>query len=146
VYEIPTAQVRVVDTPVLWPLRAGQAQSSPNSSERSSREILPNAERVKDQEFFSDFYPSLKTLLSKSAGTLYWKGPLDLIDGSYVEVVAMENSQAGAPFYSIIANCPEPALAKVLTQYRERPFRSARHAILHLQKDFNYAIYRNKKG
>jgi hypothetical protein len=146
VCEVPNSQVRIVNTPVLWPLGAGPTQISQSSYGHSGEQTLPNTERVKDQEFFSDFYPSLKALFSKSAGTLYWKGTLVLIDGSRVDVVAIEKSSEGAPLYSITTDCKEPTFAELLAEYGERPFRSARHAILHLQEDMNRAIYQNKKG
>jgi hypothetical protein len=144
VCEIPDAQIRVVNTPVLWPPGPGLAQSSLSLSGRSSVQTSSNPERVKDQEFFSDFYPSLKALFSKNADSLYWKGPLSLIDGSRAEVVAIESSADGKPSYSITTNSQEPVFAEVLAQYGERSFRSARHAVLHLQKDLNREIFKNK--
>ena len=81
--------MRIISGPVLWPLAAETAASEvPRGSDNQAP---PNAERVRDQEFFSDFYPSLKALLDKKGGAFYWKGALPLIDGSRAEVLAMEN-------------------------------------------------------
>ncbi|MGD0154720.1 MAG: hypothetical protein ABSB50_01390 [Terracidiphilus sp.] len=146
VYEIPNYKVRIVDTPTLWPLGIDQAESPSTAPERPSQQPLITAERVKDQEFFSDFYPSLRPLLSKSAGAMYWKGPITLIDDSSAEVTAIENSADGESFYSITTDRKEPDFAALWAQYGERSFRSARHAVLHLQDDLNRAIYRNKRG
>ena len=146
VYEIPAARVRLVSIPMLWPRDAEGATWSSGSLQQPSEESARNLERVEDQELFSDFYPGLKALFSKSVGALYWKGALGLIDGSNAEVVALENSADGAPFYSITTDRKEPAVAGILAQYKERRFRSARHAVLHLEKDLNQAIYRSKKG
>jgi hypothetical protein len=143
--EIPNAQVRVVDMPVLWPPRNEHAKSPSRSSQHAREHNPPNAERVKDQEFFSDFYPGLKALFSKDVGALYWKGALVLIDGSHAEVLAMENSaNGGEQFYSITTGRKE--FAEAMTEYKTRRFPSARHAVLLLQNDLNQAIYQHKKG
>ena len=111
-----------------------------------SPQIAANPERAKDREFFSEFFSALKPLLSKSIGAPYWKGPLLLVDGSSAEVVAMENTDGGVPFYSIATSCKNPVIADISVQYRERKFRSARHAVLHLERDLNQKLYRGKKA
>jgi len=146
IYEIPAAQVRLVDTPALKPSDVVRASAPSGSLQPSSQQAAPNLERAKDQDFFSEFYPNLKALFSKSAGALYWKGPLALVDGSHADVVAIENSGDIAPFYLIATASENSILADVSTSYKERQFRSARHAVLHLKDDLNQALYRRKKG
>jgi hypothetical protein len=146
VYEIPADQVRLVDIPVLWPLNAERATSRCTPSQQPSQESAPNLERAKDQEFFSEFYPNLKALYSKSIGAPYWKGSLGLVDGSHVNVVAIENSGDGPPSYSITLAGDNSILADVSATYQERRFRSARDAVLHLERDLNKALYCCKKG
>jgi hypothetical protein len=143
-YDVPAREVRIIDGPVFWPLPGEEtAHASPQPA---TSHISPNIERVKDQEFFSDFYPSLKALLDKRGGAVYWKGPLPLIDGSRAEVLAMEDLDNGKLSYLVTAKHSEHALAGVLSDYKERKFRSARHAVLHLQADLNQAMYRQRKG
>ena len=120
-------------------------RESPEPSRRPSRPA-PNPERAKDKEFFSEFYPELKALLSKTVGAPYWKGPVPLVDGSRAEVVAMETTDAGRPLYSIMSSCGNPAVTETLDRYQQRHFRSARQAVLELERDLNQAIYRGKKG
>lgn len=145
VYEIPATQVRLVNTPALRP-RDPRPVETPGPSREAAPQIAPNRERAKDQEFFSEFYPDLKPLLSKSIGAPYWKGPLSLVDGSRADVVAIENAEGQAPFYSIATSCNNPVIADILARYQERQFRSARHAVLHLERDLNQALFRGKKG
>lgn len=145
VYEIPTSQVHLVDTPVLWPLNAKNVTPPSGIQRQPNRQNPPNLERAKDQEFFVDFYPNLKALLSKTVGALYWKGSLALVDGSHADVLAIENIGDGAPYYSITTASKNSILADVSASYEERRFRSARHAVLHLEKDLNQAIYRDKR-
>ena len=132
--------------PLLRP-RAGMAeQPSARDPQPHGRRARPIRERAKDQEFFAEFYPGLKPLLSKEIGAPYWKGPLPLVDGSRAEVVAMEDPDDRARSYSIASSSKNPAVADILAQYKERKFRSARHAVLHLERDLNQALYRGKKG
>ena len=103
-------------------------------------------ERVKDQEFFSEFYPGLKAIFPKSLGTLCWKGSFPLVDGSRAEVVAMENLENREPSYSIAIARPILESAGKVESYRDRSFKSARQAILHLERDLNRELYLSKKG
>ncbi len=144
IYEIPAKDVRLIDAPALRPGDHEPAKPS-SPSQAAAQQIAANPERTKDREFFAEFYPTLKPLLSKSIGAPYWKGPLTLVDGSQAEVVAMENADGGAPFYSIATSCKSPVISDTLAQYEQRQFRSARHAVLHLERDLNQALYRGKK-
>jgi hypothetical protein len=147
--EIPAADVRLVDIPVLRPPRHAErakADDAPPQQQHQRQQGAPNPERAKDQEFFADFYPGLKALLSKDTGAPYWKGSLSLIDGSRAEVVAMEDPDDKARSHSIATSSKNPVIADILAQYTERKFRSARHAVLHFERDLNQALYRGKKG
>lgn len=146
IYEVPAEHVRLVDAPALGPRDVERTSSPSGSLQPSSQRDVPNPERAKDQEFFSEFYPNLKALFSKSAAALYWKGPLALVDGSHTDVVAIENSDDRAPFYLIATASENSILADVSASYKERQFRSARHALLHLKDDLNRALYRCRKG
>jgi hypothetical protein len=146
IYEIPSAQVRLVDTHTIWPRNCGRAPSPSSSVPPSSRQDIANLERFKDQDFFSEFYPNLKALFSKNADALYWKGPLALVDGSHADVVAIENSGERAPFYLVGTSSKNSVLAEVSASYKERQFRSARQAVHHLKEDLNQALYHCKKG
>jgi hypothetical protein len=143
VYEIPATQVRLVNAP-----RPSERQTNktPRGSQEDEPQAAPNPERAKDQAFFAEFYPNLKPFLSKSAGALYWKGPLSLVDGSHAEVVAMESPDGRQSSYSIASSCKNPLIVDTLTRYRERQFRSARHAVINLERDLNQALYRGKAG
>jgi hypothetical protein len=145
IYEIPAKDVHLVDTPALQP-RDPETPELSGPLSQAAPPIIANPERAKDQEFFSDFHPDLKALLSKEIGAPYWKGPLLLVDGSRAEVVAMENPDDLARSYSIATSSKNPMLADILARYQDRKFRSARHAVLHLERDLNQALYRGKKG
>jgi hypothetical protein len=142
IHEIPASRVSIVDI-------AGQdlsfARPVPSESDTSPMEVqaTANLERVKDQEFFSEFYSGLRPGFSKALGTLYWKGPLNLIDGSRADVLVMEFPDGHKPSYSI--TIPGPNAPDAIANYRDRNFKSARHAVLHLEKDINREIFLHKK-
>jgi hypothetical protein len=146
IYEIPAKDVRLTDAPPLQPRPRGASAESPGTAPQPGPPVAANPQRAKDQEFFADFYPGLKPLLSRDTGAPYWKGPLSLVDGSRAEVVAMEDPDDRARSYSIASSAKDPAVADTLERYKERKFRSARHAVLHLERDLNQALYRGKKG
>ena len=142
IYEIPHTEVQIVEAPIVWPSSREHVSSRTRTS---ADENSSNLERTKDQEFFSEFYPHLKALFSKSLGVLYWKGKLALVDGSHAEIVAMEYVGDGVPFYSITASGNAPELGAVSAGYQERRFRAARHAVLHLERDINQSLYHGER-
>jgi hypothetical protein len=156
--EVPHSHVHVINGPVWWAGNADTAASKHDASNQDSRRVHsadplpapapePHAERVKDQQFFSDFYPHLKAHFSKSLGALYWKGPMALIDGSQVELFAIENSGEGVPTYSIKLNSPRAgALREVLDLYQDRQFESARQAVMQLRDNLNHLLFTQRKG
>jgi len=144
--EVPPSHVHIVDMAPLLPASDKHRKTVPTSAAAPATPALLNAERVKDQEFFSDFYPNLKALFSKSANALYWKGSVELVDGSRAQVVAIENSDTGTPAYSITTDFQQQRLAELIEKYKSHPFKSARHAVLAFQADLNRALYQNRKG
>jgi hypothetical protein len=58
----------------------------------------------------------------------------------------MEDPDDKARSYSIANSSKNPAIADIIEQYKQTKFRSARHAVLHLERDLNQALYRGKKG
>jgi hypothetical protein len=146
IYEIPAKAVRLVDAPPLQPRDTVEGSEARDPPQHHGQPSAPNLERVKDQKFFSEFYPGLKALLSREIGAPYWKGPLSLVDGSRAEVVAMEDPDDNARSYSIATSSKNPVFADTVAQYKQQKFRSARHAVLHFERDLNQALYRGKKA
>ncbi len=142
IYEIPGSQVSIVETTDQYPT-SGPAGPFETHTAREMH-TTANLERVKDQEFFSEFYSGFKPGFSRALGALYWKGLVDLIDGSRAEVLVMESPDGHSTSYSI--TIPGTNAPDVVHNYRGRNFKSARHAVLHLEKDMNREIYFSKKG
>jgi hypothetical protein len=144
VHEIPARNVHIVDVPVppsaFHPVLTASAHAG-----AVAPTLAGNMDRAKDQDFFTQFYPQLKSLMSKDTGAVYWKGPVTLIDGFEANVVAMEDTKGAETSYSIATSCENPAVAEIVTQYRRRQFRSAREAVVNLERDLNRALYRETR-
>jgi hypothetical protein len=143
VYEIPDRDVHIVDVPVR-PSTVNLMAATSARAEAVAPSLGENIERARDRDFFAEFYPELKSLMSKETGAVYWRGPVTLIDDSQAGVVAMEDTK-GEAFYSIATSYKNPAFAEVATQYRSRQFRSAREAVVNFERDLNRALYRETR-
>jgi hypothetical protein len=141
VYEVPHKKVKVTDVPLLEPA-SQPAKQSPK--EREASKINP--ERVTDQQFFEEFYPDIKAMLSKTTGSPYWKGSFALVDGTLTNVVAMEETPDHGFAYSIAVSCQNPAASEVPAMFKDRPFPNARQGVLTLERELNRAIFRGKGG
>lgn len=146
VYEIPASQVHVVEQPVSRRIILEGVRGLSLASSEMRVPADTNPERAKDLEFFSEGYPGLKPGLSKNLGAFYWRGKIGLVDGSHVDVVAIENSDDGEQSYSVTITTSKMAGSQILEGYRRRKFKSARYAVLHLERAANREIYlRNKE-
>lgn len=143
-YEIPDSQVQIVDVPETLMMETDLPEPTDDSTLVS--ENRPMVERAKDQEFFGQFYPGLKAMVAKTAGTLYWKGFIELADGSRPTIAAIENTDPDDPCYAITAADENPTIASVKASYKLLQFKSARHAVIQLERDLNRAIYESCKG
>lgn len=153
VYEIADRNVEIIDAPLLSTGRAepedgGYGRAAPDGSGHRGpptvREGTANPERAKDREFFADFYPSLKALFSEKIGAPYWKGPLTLVDGSTIEIVAVEGAGTEARDYTILTSPDDKTCSDTVAAYKGRTFPAARHAVLNLERDLNRALYRKR--
>jgi proteasome lid subunit RPN8/RPN11 len=133
VHEVPDAEVRIVEGP-----HANARPESVHTADAQPAAVIP--ERAKDQEFFAEFYPHFKPAVAKQI--LCWKGRLNLIDDSHVEVLAMETGSDGRSSYSIGVIGDSADRWKTLKTYEDRSFRSARHAVLSLEGDLNREVFR----
>jgi proteasome lid subunit RPN8/RPN11 len=144
VYEIPASQIRVKQQSQC-PRASAEGSVDPPSLHEADVVLDANLERVKDQTFFSEFFPSIQPGLSKTLGTFYWKGHLPAIDGSRADVLVMESTGEGKPSYSIALTGTKHAVSDALSGYESRSFSSARAAVLNLERNINRELYRGKK-
>lgn len=143
--EISARNVKVADTPAWSAEVAKHLSASTTAVDPLVSTATPHSQRFKDQEFLSEFFPHLKALVSKRLGTLYWKGPIALIDGSQAETLIMEDYVNGEAGYSITIGKQESQFKEVLELYKGRTFQSARQAVMHLRDNLNHLLYRRRE-
>ncbi len=146
IYEIPDSQVHIIDKPLIWPFSGANnylPSSIPKAVEVKSNS---NQERVKDQEFFAEFYSGFKPLFSKNTNAFYWKGKLNLVDNTFLDVVVIENQDDHGWAYSIAVADQIPSISNILTSYKDRTFKSARLAVFNIERNINQGIYLKKES
>ena len=138
VYEVDPAKVILTRDAPVWPVGSG-----PEPREIDSRHS--NEVRTRDSATIPDLFPSLRPYWSKRVGTLYWKGELELVDGSSISVTVPEidSSEDGeVSCYQVLAkNVPKPC-ARVYEEFGELQFRSAARAVSAFERTLNRSLYR----
>jgi hypothetical protein len=141
VYEIPQRDVEIVDTPLLWP--AASASHAPHGAVHSEDKLPAHPERVYDSDIIGLFYETVRPFSSQKLG-LYWRGPVELVDGSKVEVVLVEDSSAHRPTYSVVLREPGDALSGLAEQLSKQEFPSARAALITAERNCNRVLYQQQ--
>jgi hypothetical protein len=141
VYEIPQRDIEIVDAPLLWPA-ASHTHHAPEPSPAPDK-IGIHAERVFDRDVIGEFYEAVRPFSSQKLG-LYWRGPVELVDGSNVQMVLVEDSSARQPTYSIVLREPGEALSTIAEELSKLEFPSARAALITGERSCNRAIYQQQ--
>lgn len=132
VYEIPTADVRLIDVPLVWPVTEDAA---PNHRSTAAREnTMVSHDLVYDQDAITQFFPGIKTLQSKDLG-IYWRGTIILADGSEQDVVILRDADADA--YAVTLRNPPASLEPVTKVLDKNGFSSARAALVATERACN---------
>ena len=79
IYELRGRQVEIVDAPLVWPAGAGQHRNA--RGHHAQHDVGANPNRVYDKEILSEFYREVRPFSNAKLG-IYWRGPLQLLDGS----------------------------------------------------------------
>lgn len=141
VYEIPPQHVQIVDEPLLWPSES--AHHAKHGHRPSSDKLGAHPDRVYDRDILGEFYHGVRPFTSAKLG-LYWRGPLELLDGSNVEIVLLEDSSANTPTYSVTFREPPDSLKGIAEELARVEFPSARAALITTERSCNRAIYRQR--
>jgi hypothetical protein len=139
IYELRRDQVEVLDAPLIWPARAGHPRDKRDN--RPKHELRPNPNRAYDNDILSEFYRGVRPFSTAKLG-VYWRGPLELLDGSKVEVVLLEDSTAPSPTYTVTLREPPAALKDLAEEIANVEFPSARAALITTERSCNRALYR----
>lgn len=139
IYELQRDQVEITDAPLIWPLAAGRHQEKGDS--RPKQELRANPDRAHDNDILSEFYRGVRPFSSAKLG-MYWRGPLELLDGTKVEVVLLEDTAARNPTYTVTLREPPAALKGLAQEIATVEFPSARAALITTERSCNRALYR----
>ena len=135
VYEVGTRNVRITDEARIWPRGVGSEEDDRGTD--TGRREGAVAVRANDQQVLKVIYPSLKPRLSARSKTFFWKGPLQLVDGTEAELRVVETEDdEGISYYPRVS----PASADA-AEVCEMAFGSAGQAVRALELRLNRAIY-----
>jgi hypothetical protein len=145
-YEIPSQQVEIVNTPLVWPVvrRVPHHGHLAGGDVETKRPVSLNAqpERVYDRDILSEFYRGIKPFTSPKLG-FYWRGRLELLDGSDVEVVLVEDSSSERLTYTLMIRDAPKDLAEVTEKLSKQDFPSARVALVMAERLCNRFLYKH---
>ncbi len=144
-YEIAPQMVDLVKAPLVWPLHGGEPtlvteRADGNTLPAAPAETTARPERAYDGDILREFYGGLRAFSSPQIG-MYWRGPVELCDGSKVQVVVMEDASLRRLSYSIALPQPPAALRAVAEQLEKRQFPSARAALILAERSCNSALF-----
>ena len=135
VYELDPNCIEMTQTPAVWPATVqSQVAAAPSV----------NNVRATDKDALEQLYPDLRPYQSKRANTLYWKGPMSLVDESIVEVMIPEmiDDQPGAaPYYQVLLKNSPIECAELVEKLNRSQFASATSAVHGLEITMNRALY-----
>lgn len=143
IYELHGRQVEIVDAPLLWPSAAGQPHHKRGNP--GGHDLGANPDRVYDNEILSEFFRGVRPFSNAKLG-MYWRGPLELLDGSKIEVVLLEDSAAARPTYTVTLREPPAALKHLAEEIATAEFPSARAALITTERSCNRALYLEHGG
>jgi hypothetical protein len=142
IYELHGRQVEIVDAPLVWPVQVEQHHKRGNPG---GHELGANSDRAYDNEILSELFHGVRPFSNAKLG-MYWRGPLELLDGSKVEVVLLQDSAATKPVYSVTLREPPAALKNLAEQIANVEFPSARAALITTERSCNRALYLEHGG
>lgn len=143
VWPIPASQVRIVKKPPLRiaKRRAPSSEGKPRPCIDATGQPADIQVRTDDTRTLSEMCPDVRPFLSKTLGSLFWRGEIDLVDDSSVEVLVLESIECGTPFYSIALTAPSAKLFRSSQQYADKKFESATKAIWFFERHLNRELF-----
>ena len=146
-YEIPSRQVELVDTPLVWPLQhqvvSHRIYTAKDAHPRQHGKLGAQPERVYDRDILAEFYQGVRPFTHEKLG-FYWRGKVELLDGSEVQVVLVEDSSSDNLKYSLVIREAAKPLEEVAEQLSKQEFSSARVALLTAERLCNRALYQHQ--
>jgi integrative and conjugative element protein (TIGR02256 family) len=138
VYEVPPHNVELTEDRLVFP---GVRETSKGNDDSDPPRSLAYLERIYDRDILSAFYPGIHPYKSKRLD-LYWRGPVELVDGSRIEAIVVETALSNrAAGYSVALRKVPEALNAVAERLSKSEFSSARAALISAERVCNGALY-----
>lgn len=135
--EVPATNVEITDAPLLWPVAPSpKEQAAPAKSDR----LEERSGRVTDRDTLSELYQGFRSYSSQQLG-FYWRGKLELVDGSAQDILILEDQAAKQPAYTVVLRDPPEALQAVSESIGKPEFASARQALATAERTLNRALF-----
>lgn len=138
VYEIPREAVRITDEKLWW-TKGKSGKRRKKADAYTGQPVIGVADRGIDQRFLKEFFPKLRPFLSGESKTVYWKGPIELIDGT--EIVALIAEIGNGGNYAVRLKGARGELAEVIEESGGMQFGSGRAAAFGIQSMLNRKLY-----
>ena len=125
-------------------LAGGAANNQDKRENHPKHDLRGNPNRAYDNDILSEFFRKVRPFSNAKLG-VYWRGPLELLDGSHIEVVLLEDSVAANPTYSVTLREPPAALKDLAEEIANVEFPSARAALITTERSCNRALYQQHR-
>jgi len=139
-YEVSPDLIQIVNEPLVWPPANPRGR---NEGRKIQHDPGALPERVYDRDILSEFYRGFRPYSSEKLG-VYWRGALELLDGSKVQTVVLEDSAASKPSYSVTLREPNDLLRAVADELARIEFPSARAALITAERSCNRVLYEHQ--
>lgn len=140
-YEIDRRHIEVTDEGILWPqLGAVVADATERGSIPTSYAPSAQIVRAYDSAVIRDLYSRLRPFTSPRVG-IYWRGFIELVDGSKADVMVVESDSMGTPSYTVGFPDMAKCLEDVKYELDGRRFSSASAALVFAERTCNRVLY-----
>ena len=134
VYEINSKKVSLSTEEAIWPIQ------EENESDDPQNEFTI---RASDKKIIDRLYPSIHPYQSAQTKNFFWRGSIQLIDDTVVQLTTLEltkdNSNSTPQYVAIVKGAPI-ACSKISNQI-DTQFSSAAEAIYSVEKKMNQLLY-----
>jgi len=138
--EIAPEQVLIVNEPLIWPATTIGSNALAKAHDHEGVVGSARPERVLDRDILGEFYKEFRPFGSPKLG-FYWRGRLELLDGSQPELILLEDPTAPRPKYTISLRNSAEALERASQELAKQEFSSARIALITAERTLNRALF-----
>ncbi|MYI73714.1 MAG: hypothetical protein F4079_05420 [Candidatus Dadabacteria bacterium] len=141
IYEIPAEAIKILDEPLWWPKNAVSEKQKEKTGINLDEPAVKVADRGIDQQFLKEFFPRLRPFFSNESKTVYWKGTVELIDGTSVALVIAEVIADRDASYAVHIKNAREDLGESIEELKKQRFSSGREAAFTIQRVLNKRLY-----